>query len=440
MDFGLIGFPLKHSFSKEIHSLFADYKYDLFELEENEIDSFFKKKNFKGINVTIPYKQKVMLYLDEIEENAKKINAINTIVNENGFLRGYNTDFYGVAATLMHYKINVPDYNFLILGTGATSNTIEYTLNFMGAKEIKKAYRESSKIKGDILYDDIDKYYNHFNFIINSTPNGMFPHIDDKELIDIKKFKDLKFVMDVIYNPLKTRLLLEAEKIGATAISGLYMLVAQAVFAGKYFTKSDSNLSEFTKTLLSAIKSNHYNYFEEQSDKLISNIPRYYDECLKSKLNIVLTGMPTCGKSSLGKMISKKYDYEFIDTDELIENKINGKIVDYINANGEEKFRDIESEVIKEICTKNHAVISTGGGAILRNENVDNLKLNGKIFFINRSLELLKPSSDRPLTSSIDSLTKKYNERLPIYKKTCDVEINGNTDYDTRISNILNNL
>ncbi|MBQ2204446.1 MAG: shikimate kinase [Lachnospiraceae bacterium] len=149
--------------------------------------------------------------------------------------------------------------------------------------------------------------------------------------------------------------------------------------------------------------------------------------------------MPTCGKSTLGKMISEKYGYEFIDTDELIENKINGKISDFIKLNGEEKFRDIESEVIKEVSSKNHVVISTGGGAILRNENVANLKHNGKLFFINRSLELLKPTSDRPLTSNVDDLKKKYDERLPIYKNTCDVEIDGDVEYDVRIDKILKN-
>ena len=150
--------------------------------------------------------------------------------------------------------------------------------------------------------------------------------------------------------------------------------------------------------------------------------------------------MPTCGKTTLGKMISEKYGYEFIDIDELIEKKVNCKIVDYINKLGEENFRKVESEIIKEVSSNNHLVISTGGGAILRDENVINLKSNGKIFFINRSLELLKPSSDRPLTSDIKSLTKRYNERLPIYKSTCDYEINGDTEFDVRIKDILANV
>ena len=413
MEYGLNGFPLKHSFSKEVHSLFSNYKYVICELEENSFDAFMREKNFKGINVTIPYKQKVIPYLDKIDSFAKDINAVNTIVNNNGSLVGYNTDFYGIISSFAYFNCFDKNYHYIILGTGATSNTLEYSLRFLGATNVKKCYRENSKIKGDILYKDLEsEYANKDVFIINATPNGMYPHVDDPLLVDLKSFKNLKGVFDVVYNPLRTNLLIGAEKLKVKAVSGLYMLVAQAIFAGKYFTNDNA---------------------------LTSGIEKYYKACYENKLNIVLTGMPTCGKSTLGKMISEKYGYEFIDTDELIENKINGKISDFIKLNGEEKFRDIESEVIKEISTKNHSVISTGGGAILRNENVTNLKHNGKIFFINRSLELLKPTSDRPLTSNVDDLKKKYDERLPIYKNTCDVEIDGDVEYGERIDKILKN-
>ena len=414
MDYGLIGFPLKHSFSKEVHSLFSNYEYIIHELEESVFDDFMRKKDFKGINVTIPYKQKVIPYLDEIDNYAKDINAVNTIVNDHGSLKGYNTDFYGIVSSFAFFNCFNKDYHYIILGTGSTSNTLEYSLRFLGASNIKKCYRESSKIKGDILYKDLEKKYADKDiFIINATPNGMYPHMDDPLLIDLKKFKNIKAVFDVVYNPLRTRLLIEAEKLGIKAFSGLYMLVAQAVYAGKYFINDND---------------------------LTTEIEKYYNTCLKSKLNIVLTGMPTCGKSSLGKMISEKYGYEFIDTDEFIENKIGDKISNFIKTNGEEKFREIESDVIKEISTKNHAVISTGGGSILRDKNVINLKHNGKIFFINRSLELLKPTSDRPLTSNLEDLTKKYNERLPIYKNTCDVVVDGDVSYDERTSIILNSI
>ncbi|MBR4314631.1 MAG: hypothetical protein IKP66_06965, partial [Lachnospiraceae bacterium] len=223
--------------------------------------------------------------------------------------------------------------------------------------------------------------------------------------------------------------------------SGLFMLVAQAIFAGKYFTNDYVENDPFHfDTALAALRNGDIAKADELcNNALTSGIKKYYKACYENKLNIVLTGMPTCGKSTLSKMISEKYGYEFIDTDELIENRINDKISNFIKANGEENFRDIESEVIKEVSTKNHAVISTGGGAILRNENITNLKHNGKVFFINRSLELLKPTSDRPLTSNVNDLKKKYNERLPIYKITSDVEIDGDVEYSERIDKILTN-
>lgn len=207
------------------------------------------------------------------------------------------------------------------------------------------------------------------------------------------------------------------------------MLVAQAVFASELFTntntahavRSDSALADTT---------------------LIGNdlCNKIYTKNLQSKINIVLIGMPSCGKSTLGKLISTKYNFKLIDTDKLIEERLNCKIADFILKNGEESFRNIETEIIKEVSESNHQVISTGGGAILRNENVLNLKSNGKLFFINRSLSLLKPTSDRPLTSDIESLKKKYNERLPIYKATCDVEINGDLEFEDKISDIISKL
>ena len=425
MEYGLIGNPLKHSFSKEIHSFISNYTYELCELSENELDLFMKNKDFKGINVTIPYKQKVIPYLDYIDEDAKNINAVNTIINIDNKLYGYNTDILGVLGTFSHNNIDVSNKNVLILGTGATSNTVSYAVKKRKAKNIYKAYRKDSKILGDILYEYIDNISNDINIIINTTSVGMYPHTDDKLLINTNLFKNLENVIDVVYNPIRTRLLLDAEKNNIKASSGLYMLVAQAYFASLLF-KSKTYNNNFS-----------LNYDDKN---IIEQCNIVYNKCRNSKLNIVLTGMPTCGKTTIAKIISEKYNYEFIDTDKLIEQKINTKIVDFINNYGEEKFRDIESEIIDKISTKNHSVIATGGGAILRNENILNLKLNGKIFFINRSLKNLKPTIDRPLTSDYSSLQNKFNERLPIYKQTCDYEINGDINIDERITQIFNNL
>ncbi|MBP3201236.1 MAG: shikimate dehydrogenase [Lachnospiraceae bacterium] len=425
MEYGLIGNPLKHSFSKGIHSFISNYTYELCELSENELDLFMKNKDFKGINVTIPYKQKVIPYLDYIDEDAKNINAVNTIVNIDNKLYGYNTDILGVLGTFAHNNINVNNKNVLILGTGATSNTVSYAVKKCKAKNVYKTYRKGSKILGDILYEDIDNISNDINIIINTTSVGMYPHTDDKLLINTNLFKNLENVIDVVYNPIRTRLLLDAEKNNIKTSSGLYMLIAQAYFASILFKNKTYNNNV-------SLNFNDKNVIEQ------CNI--VYNKCRNNKLNIVLTGMPTCGKTTIAKIISEKYNYEFIDTDELIEQKINTKIVDFINNYGEEKFRDIESEIIDKISTKNHSVIATGGGAILKNDNVLNLKLNGKIFFINRSLKNLKPTTDRPLTSDYNSLQNKFNERLPIYKQTCDYEIDGDIDIDERITQIFNNL
>lgn len=440
MDFGLIGYPLKHSFSKEIHSLISNYDYTILELDDKSFERFMVEKKFKGINVTIPYKKKVIPYLDYIDKTAKDINAVNTIVNDNGKLKGYNTDILGVLATFENFNINVKNKNILILGTGATSNTVYHAIkkasdndDVSSTSKIYKVYRSESKVKGDILYSELDKISDDINIIINTTSNGMYPHADDDMLVDIHKFKKLEAVIDVIYNPLRTNLMLEVNKNNIKSISGLYMLVSQAVFASAIFNNNQVSF-----------EINNNNIYEDNVFTLINNAKvlcnDIYNKILALKINIVLTGMPTCGKTTIGKMISEKYGYDFIDTDALIERKVNKKISDFIKKCGEEKFRSIESDVIKEVSSKNHQVIATGGGAILKDINITNLKSNGKIFFINRSLSLLKPSSDRPLTSDIISLTKKYNERLPIYKSTCDVEINGDDEFETKIQNILNNL
>ena len=423
MEFGLIGYPLKHSFSKEIHNYISDYKYDIHEIDENNLDVFMNNKNFHGINVTIPYKKKVIPYLDYIDSDAKNINAVNTIINIDEKLYGYNTDILGVLDTFSYFKIDFDKKVVLILGTGATSNTVYYASKKANAKKIYKAYRNNSKIKGDILYSELNNIKDEINIIINTTSNGMYPHFDDSVLLDLKKFINLEAVIDVVYNPLRTKLLIEAEKLNIKSVFGLYMLVSQAYFASKLFTNPLKNTN-----------SDIYLLYKNSQNRELESI---YKKCIKNKQNIVLIGMPTCGKSTIGKMLSEKFNYEFIDTDSLIENKINSKIVDFINSFGEEKFREIETEVIKEISSKNHHIISTGGGAVLRDDNVYHLKSNGKLFFINRSLKNLLPSSDRPLTNNIEALRNKYFERLPIYKSSCDIEINGDLSFDDKIKTIM---
>ena len=420
MIYGLIGYPLKHSFSKEIHNLIGNKNYELFELNKNDFFKFIKNKNFDGINVTIPYKEEVINYIDSLDEYAKNIKSVNTIKNINNVLYGYNTDILGFDLLLKKFNVNIKKQNILIFGTGGTSNTVYYILK--NNNYVNKVSRTISEYENIITYEDLLKnknFINNTNIIINTTPNGMFPHIYDDLLTDLYKFKNLHTVIDVIYNPIRTKLLIKSNEMNKKSINGLYMLIAQAVFANEIFI---NNITD--------------GIFDNQ--KLIFEIDEIYKN-INSKLeNIVLIGMPSCGKSTIAELLSKKYDYKYIDSDREIEKKIKMKICDYINKFGEEKFREEENKIIEDISKLNNAVISTGGGVVLNKKNIENLKMNGKIYYINKDLDKLIPTSDRPLTNTYESLKNRYYERNPLYKKYCDIDIDGNADLDTIIDNIYN--
>ena len=388
--YGCIGKKLTHSFSREIHALLAPYNYELIELDESEIADFFAKKEFKAINVTIPYKQTVMPYLDEISEVAKRIGAVNTIVNDGGKLRGFNTDYYGMKALIERAKIDIKGKDVLILGTGGTSKTAVYVSLDLGAKSVKVVSRTASE--NYIDYAQAQSLYSASQIIINTTPVGMFPNCDATP-IDLDKFSSVEGVIDAVYNPLNTDLVIKAKSRGIKASGGIFMLVKQAVVAVEKFL-SVSISDEKTEQVYSAV--------------------------LGDKENIVLTGMPSSGKSTIGKLI-KLDGYEFIDTDEEIVKRCGCSIKELIESRGEQYFRDIESEVIAQISTQNRKIIATGGGAILRQENIAKLKRNGKIFFVDASLSRLVPTADRPLSNDETKLKKLYSERIEIYKNTADV-------------------
>ena len=398
MKYGLIGEKLGHSFSKEIHEQIANYKYELCEISKENFNKFFIERDFISINVTIPYKEKVIPYLDYIDEIARSIGAVNTVVNKNGKLFGYNTDYYGLKSLIEKKQINIKDKKILILGTGGTSKTATVVVKNLGAKEI--IYASINGEIGTYTYDQIIKEHNDAEVIINTTPCGMYPN-NDGLLLDINLFKNLEGVVDVIYNPLQTKLLLNSKKNNIKYASGLYMLVSQAVYASAIFQDI-----EVKKDLIDQIFNNIYN----------------------QKLNIVLIGMPSCGKSTIGKILSKELNKDFVDTDELIEEEINMSIKDFLNKNNEQEFRDIEEKVIKEISKKTGLIISTGGGIIKREINIDRLKNNGLIIFIDRDINLLMPTSDRPLSSNIKDLKKLYEERHDMYIKYSDIKIENNND------------
>lgn len=389
-QYGCIGKKLTHSFSKEIHAKLADYAYDLIELTEEEIAPFFEKKDFAAINVTIPYKQTVIPYLDSISEVAERIGAVNTIVNKEGKLCGYNTDYYGMKALIERIGIDLTGKKVLVLGTGGTSKTARVVAADLGAAKILTVSRR--KTDNCITYEEAVQEHADANVIINTTPSGMYPDCESRP-IDITEFTQLIGVVDVVYNPLCTNLVLDAKQRGIDAEGGLYMLVMQAVVAVERFL--DTTIAK------------------EVADQVFASI-------YASKGNVVLTGMPGSGKSTVGKRLNIE-GFEFVDTDEEIEKRCRCSIKELIQEKGEEYFRDLETEVIREVSSVNCRIISTGGGAVLKEENVRALKRNGKLYFLNADLSRLQATDSRPLSDTQEKLAGLYAERMSIYTGTADV-------------------
>ena len=390
MEYGLIGEKLSHSFSKEIHEKIEDYSYELLEVKREELDSFMKKASFKAINVTIPYKEAVIEYLDDISDTAREIGAVNVIVNSNGRLYGDNTDFAGMKSLIENAGIIISGKKVLILGTGGTSKTAFAVAKSMGASSILKVSRRDTPEA--ITYGKMYESHTDARVIINTTPCGMYPNADDVP-VDIEKFPFLEGVIDAIYNPLRTRLVSDAKKRGIKAEGGLFMLCAQAVFAAEKFTGKTYPL--------------------DMTEKI-------YSEIYPKKQNIVLIGMPSSGKSTVGRLLAKELGMEFADTDDMIVKKHKISIPEIFSRYGEEVFRDWEAECVREISSKSGYVIATGGGAILRKESADLLRQNGRLYFLDRPLKDLMPTSDRPLAKDSDAIKKRYEERYPIYKNTAD--------------------
>lgn len=410
MKYGLIGEHLGHSFSKEIHEMLGKYTYEICEIAKDNLDSFMKEKPFIAINVTIPYKQQVIPYLDFIDDKAQSIGAVNTIVNKNNKLYGYNTDYYGLKSLIQTNDIDVKNKKVLLLGNGGTSKTARTVLKDLQAKEI--VIVDINKDENVITYDDALKYHNDSEIIVNTTPCGMYPD-NDGCIVNIELFKNLEAVVDVVYNPIRTAIVSNALNKGIKAVSGLYMLVAQAVYAAGIFL--DEKILE-------------------------KEIDRIYNIIKKQKENIVLIGMPSSGKSTIGIEIAKLLNKEYIDTDSLIEEKINMPISNFLTKENEDEFRDIEEEIIKNVSKLNNKIISTGGGVIKRNINIKRLKQNAIIVFIDRSLDKLLTTSSRPLSSNKIDLENLYHQRYNIYKSSSDIIVDNNGTLEDTINKIINEV
>lgn len=407
MQYGLIGEKLGHSFSKEIHEQLANYTYDLHPLTKEEFLAFMENKEFKAINVTIPYKKDVIPYLDVIDKNAETIGAVNTIVNKDGKLHGYNTDYDGFLYMIKKHHINLCNKKVLILGNGGACAAVKAVVKNMQAKEMILVSRSANN--GAISYEECFKNHLDAQVIINTTPVGMYPNNDDCP-IDLDLFPLCSAVIDVIYNPLITTLCMQAKEKNIPYVMGLEMLVAQAKYAVEHFL--DIKL-------------------EDQC------IDKIYKDMLLERTNIVLIGMPSAGKTTVGKLLSKKMNRSYIDIDEEIIKDTHMSIPAIFETSGEAGFREIETLTTKKVAKQNNSIICCGGGIIKKKENMTTLKQNGICFFLDRDLSLLVTNDpNRPLSSSKEAIKAMYKERYPLYMNYADICIDNNTSLENAVERI----
>ncbi len=390
---GLLGRHLTHSFSPLIHSFAGDYSYKLFEIEPENADDFIRNGDYDCINVTIPYKENAYRVCDVLSEEAKEIKAVNTVCRKGGRLCGFNTDYFGFIALLKKYEIEVTDKKCIVLGSGGASKMAVYALGKLGAKSVTVISRS-----GAANYDNVYDICADTEVVINTTPVGMYPNVDETP-IDISKFTKCEAVCDVIYNPATTRLLYEAKQLGVKTANGLYMLAGQGIKAGSLFTD------------------------KELPDSLIDDVCR----AVASKTaNIVLIGMPGCGKSFVGSIIAEKLGRQFIDIDAEIEKSEKRSIPDIFAKDGEEYFRSIETRVTARFCKQSGLVISTGGGVVTREENHFPVKCNSVVIYIKRDINVL-PTDGRPVSQSTP-IAEIYNARREKYETWCDFSVEIESD------------
>ncbi|MDU6571823.1 MAG: shikimate kinase [Veillonella sp.] len=403
MKFGLLGRTLGHSFSPRIHSALGNTNYELFEREPSQLQEFFADPELQGINITIPYKVNALEACDVVNPRAERIGCVNTMVRKDGKWHGYNTDYDGFVFTLQHAGIDVAGKECIILGDGASSATVHVALEDLGAKNIVHLSRKTAP-----FYGDAPNYYETAQIIINCTPIGMYPH-NPANLIDITQFSKLEGVVDLIYNPRRTILLLQAEMMEIPHCDGLPFLVAQGVEAANHFQGESFGTKEIEQILR---------------------------DMRREKENIILIGMPGVGKTTVGKALGEEMGRTCVDVDHELEKEI-GDISTYITEQGEPAFREKEAEVIAKFGTQTGLIISTGGGCVTVPKNFAHLRQNGRIYQLTQPVENLSTSGRVLSSGGIERLRELEATRTPMYESFAQCIVEHNRNAPETVSAIL---
>lgn len=404
MQYGLLGRHLAHSYSPQIHEHLGSLPYDLFEMEPEQVGEFVRSGNVAGLNVTIPYKKAVIPYCDELTEQAKSLGAVNTIVRkDNGHLVGHNTDYFGFLQTVKKSGLHLSGKKVLVLGSGGASTTAVAVLKELGANVVVISR------SGENNYNNLHHHYDA-SLIVNATPVGMYPVVDATAL-EISPFQQLEGVIDLIYNPARTVLLQAAEKRMLVSQNGLWMLVAQAKESAEWFLG------------------------KKISDHAIRQIHSHLRMQME---NIILIGMPGCGKSTVGALLATKLGKEFVDADVEIQKAANKPIPEIFASSGETGFRKLETAVLADLGKRSGLVIATGGGCVTRSENYSHLHQNGTIVWLQRDIHAL-PTDGRPLSKS-GQLVDMYEVRKPLYEQFSDITVDNDRSVETTAESIIEAL
>lgn len=414
MKYCVIGEKLTHSMSPQIHKRYFDYykqdsTYVITQIPMEDMlgDCSGLLKEYDGFNVTVPYKEKILKYLQGTSDEAKEIGAVNTVVNQGGDMYGFNTDPFGFESLLIHNDVVIKDKVFVVLGSGGASKSVCYILKKRGAKKVIVVTRKDTSEEGYMTYSALESFKG--DVLVNTTPVGMYPNVDNCPVSE-NVIANFDTVVDIVYNPVYTELLKAAVRLGKKAVGGLYMLVAQAMKSQEIWQKKITDKELYVDIYNALMKE----YFQKNGG------------------NIYLTGIMSCGKTVKGKRVARTLGWEFIDADEYIE-KISGRTVKQLFAEGEHVFRKWESKAMYELSLRKNIVVATGGGAILKDENVSAMKLSGIIVLIERNIEDILNginTDTRPLLKDgKEKLVSIYEARKDRYYATCDVAVKS-YEYD----------